>query len=71
MYEIVLKISGASNNTVLNGRRTNLSQLHVFKVIAIRRFTRCNLCHTIRLYYYFETKEMIYESVNMKEVVYN
>ena len=33
-------------------------------------FTPCNLYHTILLYYYAETKEMIYELVNLKGVVY-
>ena len=33
-------------------------------------FTRCDLYHRILLYYYPETKEMIYESVNLKGVVY-
>ena len=33
-------------------------------------FTRCDVYHTILLYYYAETKEMIYESVNLKGVVY-
>ena len=31
--------------------------------------TRCDLHHTILLYYFDETKEMIYESVNLKGVV--
>ena len=33
-------------------------------------FTPCDLYHTILLYYYAETKEMSYESVNWKGVVY-
>ena len=33
-------------------------------------FTRCDLDHTILLYYYAKTKEMIYESLNLKRVVY-
>ena len=35
------------------------------------RFTPCDLYHTILLYYYAEAKEIIYESVNLKGVVYN
>ena len=31
---------------------------------------RCNLYHRILFYYYAETKEMIYESVNSKGIVY-
>ena len=35
-------------------------------------FTRCDLYHTILLYYYAETKEMINnESVNLKGAVYH
>ena len=33
-------------------------------------FTRYDLYHTVLLYDYAEAKEMIYESVNMKGVVY-
>ena len=33
-------------------------------------FTRCDLYHMILLYCYAETKEMIYESLNLKEGVY-
>ena len=34
-------------------------------------FTRCDLYHTILLYYYYaETKEMLHGSVNLKGVVY-
>ena len=32
-------------------------------------FIRCSLYHMLLLYYYAETKEMIYESVNFKGVV--
>ena len=34
-------------------------------------FTRCGLYHTILLYCYAETKEMIYESLNLKGAVYD
>ena len=34
-------------------------------------FTRCGLYHMIFLYYYAETKEMIYESLNLKGAVYD
>ena len=33
-------------------------------------FTWCDLYHTILLYHYAETKEMIYESVNLKRAVH-
>ena len=33
-------------------------------------FTQCDLYHTIYLYYYAESNEMIYESVNLKGAVY-
>ena len=35
------------------------------------RYTRCDLYYTILLYFYAEIREMIYKSVNLKEVVYN
>ena len=35
------------------------------------RYTQCDLYSTILLYYYAETKELIYKSVNLKGVVYN
>ena len=34
-------------------------------------FTRRNLYHTILLYYYAETKAIIYELANLTGVVYN
>ena len=33
-------------------------------------FTRCDFCNTVLLQYYAQTKEIIYESVNLKGVVY-
>ena len=36
-----------------------------------RLFTRCDLYHRTLLYYYAETKEIIYESVNLKEFMYS
>ena len=52
---------------------------HCFALVVLNRFsicfyqglfTRCHLYHRILLYYYAETNEMIYESVNLKGVVY-
>ena len=52
---------------------------HCFALVVLNRFlvcfyqglfTRCDFCHTILLYYYAETKEMIYKSLNLKGVVY-
>ena len=52
---------------------------HWFALVALSRFpicfyqglfTRCDLYHRILLCYYAESKEMIYESVNLKGVVY-
>ena len=40
-------------------------------IVASGQFTRCNLVHTILLYYNAETKEIVYESVSLKGVVHN
>ena len=52
---------------------------HYFALVVMNRFpicfyqglfTRCDLYHRFLFYYSAETKEMIYESVNLKGVVY-
>ena len=51
---------------------------HCFALVVLNRFsicfhqglfTRCDLYHMMLLYWYAETEEMIYESVNLKGVV--
>ena len=53
---------------------------HFFALVVLNRFpicfyqgpfTRCDLYYRVHSYYYAETKEVIYESVNLKEVVYD
>ena len=49
-----------------NGEKCFLE--HVF-LVAKGQYTLCDLYHRILLYYYAETKEVIYEPVNLKGIV--
>ena len=63
----------------LNLQYVRFKKKHCFALMVLNRFpicfyqglfTPCNLYHRIVLYYYAETKEMVYESLNLKGVVY-
>ena len=58
------------NSTVYFLKRHIVFALVVLNRFLINLFIRYNLNHRILLYCYAETKEMIYESVNLKGVVY-
>ena len=65
---------GASNSRCVLVEEKHCFALVIFNWFPIcfyyGLFTRCDLYHTILLYYYAETKKMIYESVNLKGFMY-
>ena len=63
----------------LKFQRVHFEKKHCFALVVLKwfpvcfyqgMFTRCDLYHTIILHCYAETNEMIYESGNLKGVVY-